>query len=222
MNDKQTNDQATNSDTRRDFLKAVTATAVVGGIGIPETAAGQDKTVPTDSHDLHICRGLNTVPQDGKRPGECDCATAHNHSCAGGNSCEGQGGCGTGDYATQYYVADNNCASNDGWNGTGGCGVPIGNSNTGFICSQLNNAVPTPAENPKNLPAQYVGVSVWAIARARFEEKMVAIPTAFGAPAESCGGYMGNTWDDVKKPFVAKHILPPTYPEPRPAKKPAP
>ena len=224
MSEKQNDDLNTGGENRRDFIKTVTATAaVVGGLGISELVASESTAVPVDADDLHICRGLNTkTSATGELPGTCDATNipqADLHGCAGGNTCKGLGGCGTGDYATQYWVSENSCGrKGDTWNGTGGCGVPIGSSNTGFICTQLNNAVPTPTDNPNNQPAALVGVPVWAIARARFEAKMVKNHQGFGVPKPpSCGQYNANTF----KPgdTYVRGSLPEPHPNPIPTKK---
>lgn len=213
---------------RRQFLKGASATTVLGGLGLSSANAAtsgkaEDKIPMQDMNtEYHICRGLNSEKVGDKGPGECEATNipaADLHGCAGGNTCKGLGGCGTGDYAQQYWTSDNACGRpGAAWTGSGGCGVPIGSTNTGFICSQLNNAVPTRKENPKGLKPVLVGVPVWAIARARFEKKMVLEKKAFGVPEiDHCGDHQANSW----KPGETYQLgsLPEPYPEPIPARK---
>lgn len=223
MKDEQNDKPKPSEQSRRSFFHAVAATAAAAGAGCQtrsETTGHHDASVASPPEaDLHICKGLNMLPQDGKGPGECDCANVSPHGCAGGNSCKGLGGCGTGDYATQYWVAENLCGKvGEHWNGTGGCGSPIGNTNTGFVQTQMNNAVPTPEENPKNLTPPFVGVPVWAIARARFEQKMVKQDRAFKAPDLTIGKYRGNIWHRGTL-YQNTGNLPDPYPDPMPPKK---
>ena len=215
---------------RREFIKGASASAVLGGLGIRATDASaatpEEKidNIPMQdmNTELHICRGLNLTAEGGKGPGECDTTNipaADLHGCAGGNTCKGLGGCGTGDYAQQYWTADNACGrKGSAWTGSGGCGVPIGSTNTGFICSQLNNAVPTQTENPDGLKPVLVGVPVWAIARARFEKKMVQDNKSFGVPnPDHCGDHKANSWSPGNK--YDRGSLPEPYPKPIPPRK---
>jgi hypothetical protein len=104
-------------------------TAVWAGRAVPEFIK-PGATPPSVA--LHSCQGLNTATENGKAPGECDCSTAIPHTCAGTNSCKGQGGCGyavdnSGSpdyYAIQgsdlnYIPSMNDCETK------GGCGAPI-------------------------------------------------------------------------------------------------
>lgn len=187
-----------------------------------------DSTTPTNS-DPHICMGLNTLPYTDPKsgtvyqPGECPGANIEAHSCEGGNSCKGLGACGTGDYARQYWVAENNCATTSpSWNGTGGCGVPIGNGNSGFIQSQLNSAAPS-----GDYSADFLGEPIWNIARSRFEAKMVKAQKKFGVPANLQSPLVANSWDPASgkaypKPGTDGNELPNPYPTPMPSKLPAP
>ena len=49
--------------------------------------------------DPHVCRGINTCKNKGKKgttndcAGQGHCATVKAHSCQGMNDCKGQGGC---------------------------------------------------------------------------------------------------------------------------------
>ncbi len=105
--------------------------------------------------DLHVCMGLNSCANKGRSgnndcAGKGDCATAIVHPCHTLNSCKGQGGCGI--FGTTEEFArpgENDCKYQ------GSCGVPILNSR--FI-----------AQGPNK------GLSVWALARSRFEAKMAA------------------------------------------------
>lgn len=230
-----------NGNNRRKFIKSISATAVVGGLGIGGSSESQaevdepfapkmpppfpspnlEKYFANVEADLHICRGLNMqTSAAGEDPGTCDATSIPAedlHGCMGGNTCAGLGGCGTGDYATQYWVAENTCGGSKPWEGgTGGCGVPLGSTNTGFICSQLNNAVPPSGQSA------YIGVPVWAIARARFEAKMVAAGEPFGNKDKNgeiigCGGHDGNEWDGVGE--YDKGNLPEPYASPVPPRK---
>ena len=68
-------------------------------------------------HDPHVCRGINTCKNKGKKDttndcaGQGHCATVKSHSCQGMNDCKGQGGCGD-------NPGENECK------GKGGCGCP--------------------------------------------------------------------------------------------------
>lgn len=203
---------------RRSFLKAQFAN-IAAFFGLSQSARAAVETTDkvldaTNYSDLHICRGLNTNDQivNGKnyRPGTAPVTNIPQkdlHGCKGGNTCQGLGGCGTGDYATQYWATENACGrTGDDWNGTGGCGVPLGSTNTGFICSQLNNAVPV----DPSMPMDYIGVPVWAIARSRFEAKMVAANNPFDKPVEGCGSFTGNEWKPGQK-YSRGHLPMPVH-----------
>ena len=68
--------------------------------------------------DPHVCRGINTCKNKGKKgtenecAGQGHCATVKSHSCQGMNDCKGQGGCGA-------NPGENECK------GQGGCAVPL-------------------------------------------------------------------------------------------------
>ena len=104
-------------------------TAVWASGAIPQFK--KPKATPAGT-SLHSCQGLNTDTENGKSPGTCDCATSIAHTCAGTNSCKGQGGCG---YATvnsgapDYYAIegsdDNYIPSQNSCAAKGGCGAPI-------------------------------------------------------------------------------------------------
>lgn len=79
------------------------------------------------STSLHACQGLNVEQEGGKPAGQCDCATAIAHTCAGTNSCAGQGGCGyimdeSNPTTPPNFIPGQNTAA-----GNGGCGAPIPN-----------------------------------------------------------------------------------------------
>ena len=68
--------------------------------------------------DPHVCRGINTCKNKGKKgttnecAGQAHCATVTAHDCNGMNDCKGQGGCGE-------HPGENACK------GKGGCEVPL-------------------------------------------------------------------------------------------------
>jgi hypothetical protein len=80
-----------------------------------------DKTAdatPRLLQDPHVCRGINTCKNKGKKgttnecAGRAHCATVAAHDCNGMNACKGQGGCGE-------HPGENECK------GKGGCEVPL-------------------------------------------------------------------------------------------------
>jgi hypothetical protein len=123
------NDQTFN---RRDLcrlalaaLGGLTAGALVGcSGGNTPTAADKDKkdqeadATPRLLQDPHVCRGINTCKNKGKKgttnecAGQAHCATVAAHDCNGMNDCKGQGGCGE-------HPGENECK------GKGGCEVPL-------------------------------------------------------------------------------------------------
>ncbi|GAA5495177.1 hypothetical protein Rhal01_01352 [Rubritalea halochordaticola] len=216
------------SASRRDFIKTFSVGAV--GMSVPSILSAKDAETTPVAKDLHICMGLNTLPftdKDGTvyKAGECPGPNIDAHSCEGGNSCKGLGACGTGDYARQYWVAENNCATTSpSWNGTGGCGVPVGNGNTGFIQAQLNSAAPTKNADGVMYPADFLGEPIWNIARSRFETKMAANKKSFGVPKNLQSPLVANAWDSTsgKAYPPADNKLPNPYPTPQPPKLPAP
>jgi hypothetical protein len=82
-----------------------------------DKGTGEAKEHPILS-DPHICRGINTCKNKGKKgttnecAGEGHCATAAAHDCNGQNECRGQGGCGE-------HPGENECK------GKGACEVPL-------------------------------------------------------------------------------------------------
>jgi hypothetical protein len=90
----------------------------------PPTTAEKDKTdktadaTPRLLQDPHVCRGINTCKNKGKKgttnecAGQAHCATVAAHDCNGMNVCKGQGGCGE-------HPGENACK------GKGGCEVPL-------------------------------------------------------------------------------------------------
>ena len=68
--------------------------------------------------DPHVCRGINTCKNKGKKgttnecAGQAHCATVAAHDCNGTNDCKGQGGCGD-------HPGENACK------GKGACEVPL-------------------------------------------------------------------------------------------------
>lgn len=99
---------------------------LVAGCGPkPAKPTGDTPTAPTgdsEKHpilsDPHICRGINTCKNKGKKgttnecAGEGHCATVPAHDCNGQNTCRGQGGCGE-------HPGENECK------GKGACEVPL-------------------------------------------------------------------------------------------------
>jgi hypothetical protein len=73
---------------------------------------------PSILSDPHVCRGINTCKNKGKKnttnecAGQAHCATAAAHDCNGQNACRGQGGCGE-------HPGENECK------GKGACEVPL-------------------------------------------------------------------------------------------------
>lgn len=104
-------------------------TSVWAAGAVPQFAKPSGSSTGTS---LHACQGLNTKKEGNSNPGECQCATAIAHTCAGTNSCESQGGCG---YAIDntgtpnYYAikgsTENYIPSENTKKGNGGCGAPI-------------------------------------------------------------------------------------------------
>lgn len=208
---------------RRTFLKT-TGLATLAGSSLPILA--EPSQVDASQTDYHICMGLNMKTENGHEPGAApgpNLPPNDLHSCKGGNTCANLGACGTGKYARQYWVGENNCANNAGskWHGTGGCGVPIGTGNSGHIETQLNSAAPS-----KGQSAALLGQPVWNIARSRFEHKMFSqgkgfeTPTSFKKPPEQTGPLYANSWQPGET--YNKGNLPEPYPEPKPDKLRAP
>jgi len=87
----------------------------------PETKAPEKNAGDKGSRlleDPHVCRGVNTCKNKGKKgttnecAGQAHCATAVAHDCQGMNTCKGQGGCGE-------HPGENECK------GKGACEVPL-------------------------------------------------------------------------------------------------
>src|SRR5262249_5041589 len=109
-------------------LGGLTAGAIAGCGGGSTTQsqpeADKDKkdkdpdTLPRLLQDPHVCRGINTCKNKGKKnttneyAGQAHCATVKAHDCNGMNDCKGQGGCGE-------HPGENECK------GKGGCEVPL-------------------------------------------------------------------------------------------------
>jgi hypothetical protein len=76
------------------------------------------ENLPRLLQDPHVCRGINTCKNKGKKgttnecAGQGTCATVAAHDCNGMNACKGQGGCGE-------HPGENDCK------GKGGCEVPL-------------------------------------------------------------------------------------------------
>ena len=105
-------------------LGGLTAGALVGCGGNPTTEgkapadAGSGEKLSRLLEDPHVCRGINTCKNKGKKgttnecAGQAHCATVAAHDCNGMNDCKGQGGCGE-------HPGENECK------GKGGCEVPL-------------------------------------------------------------------------------------------------
>ena len=80
--------------------------------------AGSGEKLSRLLEDPHVCRGINTCKNKGKKgttnecAGQAHCATVTAHDCNGMNACKGQGGCGE-------HPGENECK------GKGGCEVPL-------------------------------------------------------------------------------------------------
>ena len=80
--------------------------------------AGSGEKLSRLLEDPHVCRGINTCKNKGKKgttnecAGRAHCATVTAHDCNGMNACKGQGGCGN-------KPGENACK------GQGGCAVPL-------------------------------------------------------------------------------------------------
>jgi hypothetical protein len=109
-------------------LGGLTTGAVVGCGGGTTTTKGSDANkdksdkdadaLPRLLQDPHVCRGINTCKNKGKKgstnecAGQAHCATVKAHDCNGMNDCKGMGGCGE-------HPGENECK------GKGGCEVPL-------------------------------------------------------------------------------------------------
>jgi hypothetical protein len=116
----------------------------------PAVPKFSDTIVPSDPP--HACLGLNTCKgQDRFGTNECAgqgfCSTTADHTCHVKNECRDQGGCGLyGTAEEQEHPAQNDCKS------FGSCATPINAER--FSTNGRNQ-----------------GRSVWALARARFEQR---------------------------------------------------
>jgi hypothetical protein len=95
------------------------AAGVMGGCCAADTGKQASANEgPPLLQDPHVCRGVNTCKNKGKKEttnecaGQGHCATAKAHSCQGSNDCRGQGGCGE-------HPGENECK------GQGACQVPL-------------------------------------------------------------------------------------------------
>lgn len=118
--------------------------------------------------ELHVCMGLNSCKNAGYSgnndcAGKGDCSTAVGHPCHTLNACKGQGGCGIfGTTEELCHPGENDCRYQ------GSCGVPILSSR--FM-----------AQGPNK------GLSVWQLARIRFEEKRKENGEPFGEAPQQYG-----------------------------------
>lgn len=105
-----------------------------------------------EKKELHVCMGLNSCKNAGvsgnnECAGQGDCATAVGHPCHTLNACKGQGACGLFGTTEEFcHPGENDCRYQ------GSCGVPI-------LASRFFMQGPNK------------GLSVWQLARKRFEEK---------------------------------------------------
>ncbi len=131
-------------------LGGITAGAMAGCGGSPSSAPASTAKAPDKQSqsaeatnflldDLHICRGINTCKNKGKKgttnecAGQAHCATVSAHDCSGMNDCKGQGGCGE-------HPGDNACK------GKGGCEVPLSDKTWPKGADALRNSWPRPAK----------------------------------------------------------------------------
>ena len=121
-----------------------------------------------EKKELHVCMGLNSCKNQGSSnnndcAGQGDCATAVGHPCHTLNACKGQGACGLfGTTAEFCHPGENDCRYQ------GSCGVPI-------LASRFFMQGPNK------------GLSVWQLARARFEEKREGLVPKTGLSPEPFG-----------------------------------
>jgi hypothetical protein len=86
--------------------------------GTPSQGASSGEKLSRLLEDPHVCRGINTCKNKGKKgttnecAGQAHCATAAAHDCNGMNDCKGQGGC-------AEHPGENECK------GKGACAVPL-------------------------------------------------------------------------------------------------
>lgn len=115
-----------------------------------------------DAKEFHVCMGLNSCKDRGfsgknNCAGQGDCATIV-HSCHTLNECKGQGGCGLFGTKQEFcHPGENDCKYQ------GSCGSPILASR--FIVDGPNK-----------------GLSVWQLARKRFEIRMKNQGKTVGPP----------------------------------------
>jgi hypothetical protein len=89
-----------------------------GGPASETDKSGKQADLPRLLQDPHVCRGINTCKNKGKKgttnecAGQGHCATVKAHDCNGMNGCKGEGGCGE-------HPGENACK------GQGGCEVPL-------------------------------------------------------------------------------------------------
>lgn len=112
--------------------------------------------------ELHVCMGLNSCKNQGfTKQNDCAgmglCATIV-HACHTVNDCRGQGGCGLFGTAPEFcHPGENDCKYQ------GSCGSPI--LATRYFVDGPNQ-----------------GLSVWQLARKRFEERMNKAGKKYGSP----------------------------------------
>lgn len=121
-----------------------------------------------EKKELHVCMGLNSCKNAGisgnnKCAGQGDCATAIGHPCHTLNACKGQGACGLFGTTEEFcHPGENDCRYQ------GSCGVPI-------LASRFFMQGPNK------------GLSVWQLARKRFEEKRKGLEPKTGPSPQPFG-----------------------------------
>lgn len=138
----------------------------------PSLPTGKKMASYSDGRELHTCMGLNSCKNndlfgDNDCSGKGYCATAVPHVCKTLNECKGQGGCGLfGDASDQCHPGENDCK----YQGT--CGTPVQAERFSTNGPNMN-------------------LSVWVLARKRFEQRMDTkgekygdSPCCFGPPQQ--------------------------------------
>jgi len=121
-----------------------------------------------EKKELHVCMGLNSCKNEGISnkndcAGQGDCATAVGHPCHTLNACKGQGACGLFGTTEEFcHPGENDCRNQ------GSCGVPI-------LASRFFMQGPNK------------GLSVWQLARKRFEEKRNGLKPKTGSSPQPFG-----------------------------------
>ena len=146
---------------------------------------------PEDVKYPHACLGLNACKGLG-RTGDNDCAgqgycsTTADHTCHVQNACKDQGGCGLYGTAEEFQrPGANDCQYQ------GSCATPIN-------AERFSTTAPTAAEIKDGMENNR-GKSVWARARAVFEERWELSPKAEGGIPVGDVGAPGTRPSHAKK-----------------------